>query len=301
MANIKKYIRKLVGVVFYFSGAAIITRGIVCRNKVTILVYHRPDPDVLKKHIRYLKKRFHFIAMDELVHAIKNNDWTVIPSKALVLTFDDGYMGNYDLISLFSDRGIIPTIYLCSHVVNTHRHFWFESAQADITNMKRSSFAQLLNFLKVTRNYQLDKEYTERQALNYEEMKAMMKGVDFQSHTKYHPILTRCEPLEAIAEISESKKELEELLSKKIDHFSYPNGDYSEREIQEVIRSGYESARTLDVGWNYQKTDPYKLKAMAIEDNASLFILCAQVHGLFGYLKYAFYGSFKGLRPPLIT
>jgi peptidoglycan/xylan/chitin deacetylase (PgdA/CDA1 family) len=155
--------------------------------------------------------------------------------------------------------------------------------------------------LKTSRDYELKKEYADRQALNIEEMKAMMSGVDFQSHTKFHPILTRCEPAEIKDEIMESKNKLEEMLSKKVIHFSYPNGDYSEREVREVIQSGYESARTVDVGWNDRKADRFRLKAMAVDDNASLFVLCAQVHGFFGYLKYASHGSFKGKRPAMIT
>ena len=239
--------------------------------------------------------------MDELVRAIKNSDWAGIPSRAMVITLDDGYKENYRLLFLFAKHAVIPSIYLCSHVVNTNRHFWFESGRAEIDDFKKISFAQLLQILKTSRNYELEKEYPDRQALDIEEMKAMMSGVDFQSHTRYHPVLTRCESAETKAEIMGSKNKLEELLSKRIAHFSYPNGDYSEREVQEVIQSGYESARTVDVGWNDRKADRFRLKAMAVDDDAALFVLCAQVHGFFGYLKYASHGSFKGRRHPLIT
>lgn len=286
---------------FCISGAPKLIREIICRKKVTILAYHNPDPDIFEKHIRYLKKRFHFITIDELVHAIKHDDWALIPSKSMVMTLDDGYKENCKLASIFAKYAVIPTIYLCSHIVNTNRHFWFESGLTDIAHLKRASYARMLQALKESQGYELEKEYDERQALNYEEMMTMMKYVDFQSHTKYHPILTRCDSAEVKSEIVESKIKLEELLRKIIAHLSYPNGDYSGREVQELIHSGYESARTLDVGWNHRKTDPYRLKAMGIQDNASLIVLCAQVHGFFGYFKYASYGSFKGLRPPLIT
>ncbi len=301
MKKIKTVFRIFVGMLFCLFGIPILMRKFICGKKVTILAYHNPDPDHFEKHSKYLKKHFHFITIDTLVHGIENNDWDMIPSRAMVVTFDDGYKENYELASIFEKYSVIPTIYLCSEIVNTNRHFWFESDSTDISLLKKASYAALLQALKGSRGYEREKEYSERQAMNYEEMKALMNNVDFQSHTKYHPILTRCDRAEVKSEIADSKIELEKLLSKKISHFSYPNGDYSEREVGEVIQCGYESARTLDVGWNDRKADPFRLKAMAVDDDASLFVLCAQVHGLFGYLKYASHGSFKGRRPPLIT
>jgi peptidoglycan/xylan/chitin deacetylase (PgdA/CDA1 family) len=297
----KWLLRSFVGVLFFISGAPILIREIICRKKVTILTYHCPEPRIFEKHIRYLKKRFHFITMNALVRAIKDDNWNAIPPRAMVMTLDDGYKENYKIVPIFAKYGINPTIYLCGNIVNTNRHFWFGPGLPDITHLKRANHARRLQELKESQGYEPEKEYDERQALNYEEMKIMMKYVDFQSHTKTHPVLTRCDNAEVRGEIAGSKRILEELLAKRITHFSYPNGDYSEREVQEVIRSGYESARTLDVGWNQRMTNPYRLKAMGIQDQASLFVLCAQVHGLFGYVKYAMHGSFKGIRPPLIT
>jgi len=301
MRYLKSILRSLLGILFYISGAPVLIRKIKCGEKVTVLVYHNPDPECLEKHLKYLSKRFHFITIDKLVHAIRSGDWAMIPSRAAVITLDDGHKDNFRLASLFAKYEVNPTIYLCGGIVNTSRHFWFESGLPDIPPIKKASYAQLLQLLKESQGYELEKEYDERQALNYEEIKAMMKVADFQSHTKYHPILTQCDSTEVRSEIAGSKRMLEELLLKRITHFSYPNGDYSGREVQEVIDGGYESARTLDIGWNHRQTDPYKLRAMPIQDNASLFVLCAQVHGLFGYFKYAFHGSFNGVRPPLIT
>ena len=40
----------------------------------------------------------------------------------------------------------------------------------------------------------------------------------------------------------------------KCSHFSYPNGDYTEREIEIVEAGGFRSARTTDLGWNTLET-----------------------------------------------
>ena len=44
-------------------------------------------------------------------------------------------------------------------------------------------------------------------------------------------------------------------------------------------------------------SDPYKLKAMGVEDDACINILCGQIIGLFGYMRYFRYGCFKGMHP----
>jgi hypothetical protein len=93
---------------------------------------------------------------------------------------------------------------------------------------------------------------------------------------------------------------LGELLNKKIEHFAYPNGDYSIREIKFLKECGYKSARTLDIGFNDINSNPFKLKAMGVEDDASINILCGQIIGLFGYIRYFRYGSFKRRHPPFL-
>jgi peptidoglycan/xylan/chitin deacetylase (PgdA/CDA1 family) len=148
--------------------------------------------------------------------------------------------------------------------------------------------------------YEPQREYSAREALNLEELKEMLPYVDFQSHTKFHPILTTCTEEECKEEIEGSKDYLGKLLDKEIEHFCYPNGDYTNREIEYVKNCGYKSARTLDIGWNDVNSDPYRLKTMDVEDDASINILCAQLNGFFGYLRFLRHGSFKGIHPPFI-
>ncbi len=300
MTSLKKFLRSFIGTLFWISGAPLFIR-VLCRKKVLILTYHNPNPKTFEKHLRYLKKRFNVTPLEKLVHAIKKNDWDEIPRRSIVITLDDGYKENCQLKHLFANYAVVPTIYLCSHIVNTHRRYWFDSGAMDPSILKGMRFSDLLKTLKDSQGFELEKEYEGRQALNYEELRSMQPFVDFQSHSKFHPILTTCDRAEMTLEIEDSKKSLEGLLKMRLAHFSYPNGDYSRRELDQVMQSGYESARTLDVGWNDRKTDPYRLKSLSIQDDASLIVLCAQVHGFFGYCKYAFHGRFNGTRPPFIT
>jgi len=274
-----------------------VVREILCRNKTTIVVYHDPKLEIFERHIGYLSLRYNFISLIRLVNAIQNKDWSDIPQKSLIITIDDGHKNNYRLLDLIKKYNICPTIYLCSHIISTKRKFWWMTEFPDYRKLKKYDNKQRLQSLKDDVNYEPQKEYSTRQALNLEELREMSHFVDFQSHSKFHPVLTTCTDNECKEEIVESREYLEKLLNKKIKHFSYPNGDYSEREIEYLKNFGYKSARTLDIGWNDVNSDLYRLKTMGIEDNTSINILCGQISGLFGYLRYLKYGSFKGIHP----
>ena len=102
---------------------------------------------------------------------------------------------------------------------------------------------------------------------------------DFGSHTRFHPILTACSDEEAWTETATSKKEIEALLGRPCEHFAYPNGDHTERDAANVARAGYASGRTIDVGWNDERTDPFRLRVLGIPDDASLDRLAADLAG----------------------
>ena len=298
--NIKKFIKEIIGFIFRFSGAPFLIREILCRNKVTIIVYHNPKFEIFKRHIDYLSKLHNFISLDRLVNAIYNKDWSDIPSKSLVITIDDGYKNNYKLLDIFKSFNVHPTIYLCSHIVNTRRKFWFRAGFHNLKKLKKYDSNQRLKILRNKIGYELQKEYSKRQTLNFEELREMLPYVDFQSHSKFHSILNTFTDKECKEEIKGSKDYLGKLLNKEIKHFCYPNGDYTDREIEYLKNCGYKSARTLDVGWNDVNSDQYRLKTIGVEDDASINIFCGQINGFFGYLRYLRYGNFKGTHPPFI-
>ena len=144
----------------------------------------------------------------------------------------------------------------------------------------------------------LQQEFAQRQALSQSEMVAMIEaGVDFQGHTRLHPILTTCTDQECWAETATAKTELEQLLQQPVTHFAYPNGDYGPREIAYLQQAGYRSGRTIDVGWNDRRASRYALKAMVISDDASVNEMVAQLCGLLPYLRYLRQGSWRGKHP----
>lgn len=282
-----------------YSGVTFLIRNIYAKKKVSIIVYHDPEPDVLDKHLKYLSKKYNFISLECLVNAIYSKNWADVPQRSLVITLDDGHKGNFNLFEVFKKHNVIPTIYLCSQIVNTKQHFWFKAKGLNPNVLKKFLNAQRLRFLNERLGFTNTKEYSEeeRQSLSKTEIMLMRDFVNFQSHSRFHPILTTCDYDECREEIFQSKKDLENLLGIECNHFAYPNGDYTEREIDLVKKAGYLSARTVDVGWNDLNTDPYKLKVTMVTDNASINLLAAQLSGITQYFRYLVRGSITGKYP----
>ena len=275
-----KILKNIVAALICLSGIHILIREWVCRNQVAILMYHDPKPTVFAKHLDYLSRHWTVISLETLVDAIYQKDFSRIPAKSVIITIDDGHAGNIELLHLFKQYRIRPTLFVCTQIINTHRHFWFKiegQSTAEKERLKRLPNAKRLAHLKRTTDFEPEKVYPDRQALNIVEMKEMIADVDFQPHTQFHPILPHCTETECRQEILGSKTDLEELLGIECFHFSYPNGDYTEREIEIVKTAGFRSARTTDIGWNTLKTAPYQLKTIPIADDAGLTLFRAQL------------------------
>lgn len=85
-------------------------------------------------------------------------------------------------------------------------------------------------------------------------------GHEIGSHTLSHPFLTRIPIADAREEISASKKKLEDMFARPIEHFCYPYGDWNERVRDLVQEAGYLTACTTGMGVNTSATPPFLLK-----------------------------------------
>lgn len=290
----RAWAREGVSFAIRWSGIAPAVRSTVARRRASILLYHDPTPAVLEAHFRYLADRYNFVSLSDLVDALGNGSWDSLPDRPLVVTFDDGHQGNADLLPLFARYNVVPTVYLCSQIVDTRRRYWFLEAD-DPEPLKPLDTAERIAVLART-GFEPAKEYPDngRQALSHAELAVMAPQVEFASHTRFHPILTTTSDPECADEILASKSELEALLGQECLHFSYPNGDYSPREIELLRAAGYRSGRTVDLGWNGPRTDVYRLKILGTEDDASVNRLAADLTGIPGYLTRLSRGSFRG-------
>lgn len=275
-----------------WSGIGVLVRHTIARRRVSILIYHDPTPEAFEQHLEYLSRRYNFVSLGQVVDAMGNGAWADLPDRALVLTFDDGHVGNAKLVDLFARYGVKPTIYVCSQIADTNRHFWFMDVDEPSKLMKLSNDERLAALEEA--GFQPTKDHEDRQALNAAEIERMRDVVDFAAHTQFHPILPACSDEEAALEIESSRTEIEQLSGQPCLDFSYPNGDYGDREVELARQAGYRSARTVDLGWNSARTDPFLLKALGTSDTASINRLAGDLSGVSGWVARLKVGSLTG-------
>ena len=93
-------------------------------------------------------------------------------------------------------------------------------------------------------------------AINWQQAREMdAAGIAIGSHTVTHPILTRVDDHQLMAELDNSRARIEEMLGHPVELFCYPNGDFNERVRKEVERSGYKVAVTCESGLNNADQD----------------------------------------------
>lgn len=279
--------REATAEILRLSGAPWLLRRRHRRGFAAILFYHDPQPAVLDAHLAWLRTRHTLVTLDEIVRALDAGDLEALPESSVALTFDDGHRGNYALLPVFRRHGVVPTIYLCSQIVGTGRRFWFQLPGVDSEPYKALANRERVGALKRDVGFEPEREYAlaERQALSDREIDEMAPFVDFQVHTRFHPVLPRCDADEAWEEIAVSKRELEERLGRACRHFSYPNGDFGPRDAELARRAGFASARTTELGWVGAGADPFRLPCFGITDTASVRVLGAQLSGIPSWVR----------------
>src|SRR5262245_17978329 len=291
-------ISSAIALIVRWSGIGLLVRHTIARRRVSILVYHDPTPEAFDGHITYLSRRYNFVSLGQVIDAMTNGPWDDLPNRSLLLTFDDGHRGNADLVDLFARYGVKPTVYVCSQLIDTNSHFWFMDVD-DPGKLMKFANGQRMAALEEA-GFSPTKDHSDRQALDRTELERMREVVDFAAHKRVHPILPACSDAEAEVEIEVSRTEIEQVIGRPCLDFSYPNGDYGDRDVELVREAGYRSARTVDLGWNGAGSDPFRMKCLGTSDTASSNRPAGDVSGVSGWIARLKVGSLTGRHRPAV-
>ncbi|GFZ32692.1 hypothetical protein CSC2_32180 [Clostridium zeae] len=218
-----------------FEGAKLTTAD----TGVPILCYHDVNPtkgnnlllnpDKFKQQMKYLKDNgFFTLTLDELYGYLREN--IAIPSKSIVLTFDDGYIGNYTYAyPILKEFGFTATIFMISECVDNGPYL--TSGQI--------------------------KELSEY-------------GIDIESHTTDHSDLTKLSLSKQIDIMKESKHSLEKLLNKPIDYIAYPYGKLNDNSKKAAAAAGYKMAFNVQGTLTDKRDNIYNLDRFYIGNNYSM-------------------------------
>jgi len=132
-------------------------------------------------------------------------------------------------------------------------------------------------------------------ALNKEEIAEMSEYVNFQAHTRLHPSLPLCTTQKAKDEIVGSKEDLQNQFGLNIYSMAFPNGDFSERDIEFIKEADYKLAVTSDPYYNALQTDIYRLRRLSIWDHCDTNEALVRATGFWKFIQNRFKKQNYGL------
>jgi len=253
----RKVLITVFGVIIFFS---ILFLNFIRGNYVApIVMYHSIDPDAkpenriavspatFERQMRFLKvHHYNVLPLESLAVLIKERK--KIPSKAIAITFDDGYKDNYIYAFPILKKYNLPaTLFIITDEVNrADRLSWDE-----IKEMQGSGI------------------------------------ITFGSHALGpEPLINIKSEQDLKKQIFDSKKILEEKLGRRINAFSYPEGRFNNRIRQLVMTAGYKLAVATNPGKRFANDDIFALKRLRISANAhNLFVFWIETSGYYNFMR----------------
>ena len=205
----------------------------------------RVKPAEFDRQVAWMKAQgFHFVTMQEL-----QDNWGQHPEKTVAITFDDGYLDNlenaYPILEKYQAKA---TIYV---VVDRHDRDWSTYKKA----------------------HHNSGELAREPKLNDEQVQFLAQSgvVEIGSHTLTHANLDKLDDAACLAELVDSKQQLEQLTGTAVNSFAYPFGIYSQRDVALAKQAGYYNAVTTKEGIDDLNPDFMQLQRIKISGKDSMF------------------------------
>jgi peptidoglycan/xylan/chitin deacetylase (PgdA/CDA1 family) len=241
------------------------------KSKWTSLRGLEVDVELFKQIIEYFRlKGFEFLSVAHLADRLLNNN---LSNKFVVITFDDGYVDNFEIVEPIMRKYKVPwTLYLSTAFPNGVSNMWWyglaevldSRSRADFTalglghiSLKTMSHSQLeLLYLKIrflvkgrfsstafqdilqtffTANGVNCEQLSKSMALNWDQIRSLTKGMcELGGHTVTHPVLSKISRTEIVQEIELGRQEILQETGQVVTSFAYPFGDRESAGRREV-------------------------------------------------------------------
>jgi peptidoglycan/xylan/chitin deacetylase (PgdA/CDA1 family) len=216
---------------------------------VPVLIYHhvkslKPTDNAIERGLTVLpgefraqlnvlvKNHYHLVSAAALVGYLRSGG--SLPSKPVVLTFDDGYIDMFGTAyQLLRTMHLTATFFIVPGFLDTRRYL---------------SWKQV------------------------EQMAAA--GMDIEAHSMTHPDLTTVPAAQLWGEVAQSRHVLEQRLHKAVRAFAYPYGAYNASVLRAVSKAGYWGAFTTRQGWWENRSQLLTLARLYvdIDDSPQIFV-----------------------------
>ena len=288
--------------------------------KLWVLMYHRilpkadarydleepgmvVTPEVFAMHLREAKKLFELVSLsDWLARASAGQP---LPAKACAITFDDGWLDNYEFaLPILQHHRVPATVFVVADKVGTPFRFW-PNIVSELIAAKSPALRSHPLFTQAARLIELPyspervaqcigqlKAYTEDALfsaleaigwsralasngpalMDWTQLAALTASglVEIGCHTGSHRRLNKGLAATVLdQEIATSKDRLARRLGQPIKLFCYPNGDF-DTAVLERVKEHYQAAVTTENGINrLGSLQPHQLLRIALHNDAS--------------------------------
>ena len=188
------------------------------------------DPAKFKEQMQYLKdNKYTTLTMDELYGFLKEDK--KIPEKSVVITFDDGYIGNYTYaMPILKELDLHATMFMISGMLNNELY----------VNEKQL------------------KEMSDSDAF------------EIQSHTAMHEHLATLTEAKQLETMKTAKEKLESIIGKPVEYIAYPYGESNKNTRTAAKNAGYKLGFSLDGAMADKKDNNYNIDRLYVSNNYTM-------------------------------
>lgn len=259
----------------------------------------------------YLQKGFTPVSINDLQTVLKEKN----RKRYVIFTFDDGYYDNLEkALPIFEKHKAPFAVYIPTDLIHRRQFAWWyfmedlirdnsklsyihkgqnKTAVLETKQQKDSFFMELRKMIQedpavltaLLEQYKPDLSLYHNLFLNAEQLAQLAAHplVTIGSHSVSHPSLAKLSNEASYREMVHSKTELENLIGKKVEHFSYPFGtmhDVGRREMENAKKAGYLTALTTSYGDVHAHSDLYNLSRIWTSEHNKETELLKSIFGI---------------------
>lgn len=236
---------------------------------VPVLMYHHVNPHkgdmvtvtptTFERQMEYLHEAgFKTLTLDELLSYIKGD--MVLQQKAVVVTFDDGWLDNYIYaFPVLKKYNVHASVFIVTDIIERASRGGGKPPAVVPTHRESKLVMQQGEGHLVFLNWDITTEMA-RSGL-----------VDFYSHAKTHASCDFLSEPELSEELQTSKHVIEERLKKPCPFLCWPFGRYTTFAIAIAKKVGYSAAFTTNHGIVTPGSDPFAIKRIVVKDDVGWF------------------------------
>jgi len=236
---------------------------------IPVLMYHHinpnsgdtvtVNPEIFAAQMHHLAAAgYHTLSLGELLDHV--NGVRALSEKAVVITFDDGWLDNY--------RYAIPLL----ASLRFRAAFFIITARVDAASVCGCKSVESFPCHEAAKRL-IQAGHAEQVVLDWEIIGELARSglFEFHSHMMTHRRSALLERNELAAELFGSRQRIEQKLGRPSPYLCWPYGSFTAEAVSLAIEAGYEALFTTIDGFVTTAADRFHLKRVEVRDDLEWF------------------------------